>query len=235
MKKVKLLFKDSNHPSNRDIVAFLIQNLDKFNQVGILVDFRIVSDAELPALRKRGVTKLPILVVGGKKIYERSSEIKDALKQLYIHNGKTGGPEASKKYESGDPDEQLREYMETDLNMDAWEDDDGNEGDQGNNHMDKVIAMAAQRTKARMERGGTKYSRPTKRSKEERHREQGEGKPGKRKHRSRKERGGGGGGESESAVERIQRQSGGGGGGGGAPPTRDDQLMMDNVCPQQVA
>ena len=222
MKKVKVLFKDSDHPSNRDIIAFLIMNLDKLNQVGILVDFRIVADNELPALRQRGVTKLPILVVGGKKIYERSSEIKDALKQLYIHNGKMGGPEASKKFESGDPDEQMREFMETDLNMDAWEDDDGDD-DSNANHMDKVLAMAAQRTKERMERGSSKYNRPHKRSKEEREREGGRRhKKGRRQHQHQPQ-------ESESAMERIQRQSGGGGRHrGGAPVgTRDDQLMMD--------
>jgi hypothetical protein len=209
MKKVKLLFKDSDHPSNRDIVAFLDANIDKLNQVGIVVDFRIVADAELPSLRQRGVTKLPILVVSGKKIYERSSEIKDALKQLWIHNGKRGGPEASKRFESGDPDEQMREYMESDLSMDAWEKDDGDEGD-SNNHMDKVLAMAAQRTKALKERGSSTYERPTKRgSKKDR-------KSSKRDRRS-----------SETAVERgtppprrSSRRS------SGAPTNRDDQLMI---------
>lgn len=213
MKKVKLLFKDSNHASNQDIIAFLIQNLDKLNQVGILVDFRIVADAEIPSLRARGVTKLPILVVGGKKIYERSSEIKDALKQLYTRSG----PDANKKFESGDTDEQLREYMESDLNLESWADDDGEEGgENGPSNMDKVIAMAAQRTKARMERSSAKYERPSKRSKDERHREKEEG--GQRRSGSRKRSGGGG--NSESAVERIQRQ-------GDSPPTQDDQLMMD--------
>lgn len=227
MKKVKLLFKDSSHPSNRDIIAFLTMNLDKLNQVGILVDLRIVVDSELPSLRKRGVTKLPILVVGGKKIYERSTEIKDALTQMYKHNGHMSGPEASKKYESGDPDEQIREYMESDLSMDAYYDDDG-DGDGDTNHMDKVLAMAAERTKARLDKGGDKYERPGARGSRKREKSSS----GKhRKHRREPQSSSSSG--SGSYIERNQSAISGGAGsrrskpGGSGGVTRDDQLMME--------
>lgn len=207
MKNVKLLFKDSNHPSNRDIISFLDQNIDKLNQVGILINFRIVTDAELPSLRQRGVTKLPILVVGGKKIYEKSPDIKNALKQLYLHDEKMKGSSGGKKFNSGDPDEQMREYMEGDLSMDAYL-KDNDDDDSNSNQMDKVIQMAAQRTKDILERGNKKRERPG-------------SKGSKSQNRDSKNKGSE---ESESAVERIQRT---GGNMSNGMTSRDDQLMMD--------
>jgi hypothetical protein len=210
MKKVKLLFKDSNHASNQDIIAFLDNNLDKINQANITVDFRIVADSEIPALRQRGVTKLPILVVGGKKIYERSSEIKDALKQLCMQGGKVGEAGPNKKFESGDPDEQLREFMESDLNMDAWENDKDDEGAEDHNFTDKMGKMVDQRNKHGMGGGPSKNTRPKKRSE------------GKSPDSSSS-------GSSSSAVERIQRK------GGGGSTSRDDQLMMEKFSETGIA
>jgi hypothetical protein len=204
MREVKILLKDNDKPGNRDVIQYLGENIDKFNQVGIKVIFKIVAEDEIPSLVSRGVTKLPVLAVG-KKLYEKSSEIKNTMNEMYSFNSKNGGSSKNpSKCSSQDPDEQLREYMESDLNMNAHDEDKkSGGGEDGSDVMDKVLSMASQRTKERQDDANSRN-------------------PAKKKDMlngsARKNNPNKG---SESAVERINRQ-----GKSGGSSDRDDKLLM---------
>lgn len=158
MKDIKILFKDNNKPGNVDVIKFLKANIGNLNRAGIKVHFRIVTKNEIPKLIERGVTKLPILVVG-KKIVEQSSKIKEGLKDLYEYNMKHGGKNGKSgkggKFSSLDPDQQMREFMEQDLSFEAYDNDDGDPDNNGD-IMDKVISMAAQRTADRQKENSSR-------------------------------------------------------------------------------
>jgi hypothetical protein len=204
MREVKILLKDNDKPGNRDVIQYLSENIDKFNKVGIKVLFKIVAEDEIPSLVNRGVTKLPVLAVG-KKLYEKSSEIKNTMNTMYAFNSKNGGSSKNpSKCSSQDPDEQLREYMESDLNKNAMEEEKkSGSAEDGSDVMDKVLAMASQRTKERQDDANNRN-------------------PAKNKDvLNKKARNGNSNKVSESAVERINRQ-----GKSGGSSDRDDQLLM---------
>lgn len=130
MVKVKLLATDNDNEGNRELAAFLKQNVAALVAAGVIFEFRIITKEEAPALVAKGIDGLPAAHVGEKLVID-STEIVAALNK-YLTPATPGrrGAASRKSRILEHPDDAMREMYADEMSMDAAMDDqDKGEGE----------------------------------------------------------------------------------------------------------
>jgi len=153
---LQILVKENKSDFNKNLTAFIADNLDKINLSGHTIKIVPVPDKKIKTITKTGIERLPALVIGTDKVYGVAN-IRDVIEKLASTRNVLRPPKASSgqggqggQRQAQQPiqlteDEMLEKYQNAQMSPDNGDNDE----DEQANVAEQIRARATSETQRR--------------------------------------------------------------------------------------